>query len=176
MRNDLLKYGVYFIVLILFQVLVLNNVQISGYVNPYCYILFILILPFETPGWLLLVLAFFLGMVVDIFPQGWIGDGATLGFHSTATVAIAFARPFIVKWINPRDEYEAGTKPDASDQGFGWFVKYLVIMVSLHHFILFFLEEFSFSRIPDTLLRFFISSVFTILLLLLWEGFISKRK
>ena len=75
MRNRLIKYGLYFLFLILFQVLILNNMQFSGYINPYCYILFILILPFETPGWLLLVLAFILGMIIDVFPQGWMVYG-----------------------------------------------------------------------------------------------------
>lgn len=176
MRNDLFKYGLYFIVLILIQVLVLNNIQISGFINPYCYILFILILPFETPGWLLLILAFFLGMIIDVFPQGWLGNGTALGFHMAASLAVAFVRPLILKWINPRDEYEVGSKPSASDQGFSWYILYVSIMIGLHHFVLFFLEEFSFSRIPETFLRFLLSSVFTILLLLIWEGFRYQRK
>ena len=56
-----------FIVLVLFQVLVLNNIQFSGYVNPFMYVLFILLLPFETPRWLLLLSGFLLGLSVDIF-------------------------------------------------------------------------------------------------------------
>ncbi len=37
------------IVLVLVQILVFNNIQISGYLIPNFYILFILLLPFETP-------------------------------------------------------------------------------------------------------------------------------
>ena len=38
-----------FIFLIGLQVVLLNHIQWSGYVNPYVYILFILMLPVETP-------------------------------------------------------------------------------------------------------------------------------
>ena len=56
-----------FVVLVLIQVVVLNNVQLSGYINPFLYVLFIVLLPLEVPRWLSLLLAFVLGLAVDIF-------------------------------------------------------------------------------------------------------------
>ncbi len=58
MINLLPRYLFNFVMLILLQVLLLNNLQFSGYVNPYLYVLFIITLPFSTPKWLLLVLGF----------------------------------------------------------------------------------------------------------------------
>lgn len=171
-----IKYTIYFIVLAALQVLVLNNMQISSYLNPYGYILIIIILPFETPGWLLLATAFLMGITMDVFPQGWFGSGATLGFHTAATVLAAFLRPVILKRINPRDEYEAGTSPDASDYGFGWYSIYTLIVVSIHHFTLFSLEAMSFRRMPDVLLRTFLSVLFTLFLIMVWEGLRYKRR
>ena len=55
-----------FLVVILFQVLVMDNVMINGYMIPYIYILFILLMPFETPRWTQLVLGFLLGMGIDL--------------------------------------------------------------------------------------------------------------
>ncbi|NJK85385.1 MAG: hypothetical protein HC906_04860 [Bacteroidales bacterium] len=55
-----------FIILVLLQVFVFNNIHLSGFIVPYIYILFILLLPFETPGWLLLVSAFLLGFSIDV--------------------------------------------------------------------------------------------------------------
>ena len=46
MIKDFGKYVIMFIVLVLVQVLILDNIQFSGLVNPYIYILFILLLPF----------------------------------------------------------------------------------------------------------------------------------
>jgi cell shape-determining protein MreD len=54
-----------FLFLILLQVLVLNHVQWSGYVNPYVYILFIMMLPVETPRWLVILLGLITGLLID---------------------------------------------------------------------------------------------------------------
>jgi len=175
-RNLVIKYVLYFISLVLIQILVLNNIQISSYLNPYAYILFIIILPFETPGWLLLSSGFLLGMTMDVFPQGWGGAGSTLGFHSFATVFMAFARPFVLKWINPREEYEPGTKPSASDYGLIWYIIYSLLMISLHHLVLFSMESMSISNLPEVLGRTIMSIMFTFVLILIWEGFRYKRR
>ena len=71
-----------FIVLILLQVLVLNNVQFLGFLNPYIYILFILSLPVKFPRWITLILGFVLGLIIDVFSN-------TIGTHAFATVLIA---------------------------------------------------------------------------------------
>jgi len=175
MRNNIVLFSLYFIVLVLIQILVLNNIQFSSYLNPYCYVFLIIILPFETSGWLLLSVAFILGLTMDVFPQGWSGAGASLGFHTFATVLMAFSRPYILKWINPRDEYDAGTQPGASDFGFGWFVSYISIMIGIHHLSLFLLESMSFARLPETILRTILSGLFTLLLIILWEGLRYRR-
>ncbi len=92
-----------FVLLVLFQVLVFNNIQLGGYLNPYIYVLFLLLMPFETPRWLLLVAAFTLGISIDVFSN-------TLGIHTSATVFMAFIRPFVLDFIAPRDGYEIGTQ------------------------------------------------------------------
>lgn len=60
-----------FVLLVLAQVLILNNIQFLGYINPYIYILFIFSLPYRTPQWLILSLAFILGLTIDIFSKTW---------------------------------------------------------------------------------------------------------
>ena len=75
-----------FIFLILVQVWVLNHVQWNGYINPYIYVLFVLLLPLETPSWLVMVLAFVSGATMDMFSN-------TGGIHAAASVFTAFARP-----------------------------------------------------------------------------------
>lgn len=170
MIEKLNRYVFRFILVILFQVLVLNNLQVSGYLNPYIYIWYILVLPFETPGWALLLAAFLLGLGIDVFPQGISGNGASLGTHAAASVLIAFMRPTVLRWINPRDEYEKGTFPDSYHYGLLWFAGYTLIMTGIHHFFLFFLEDLSFRDILRTLLRIVVSGLLTAFLILIWEG------
>lgn len=147
-----------FIFLVLFQVLVLNNIQFLGYINPYLYILFILSLPFQIPRWLLLILAFILGLSIDIFSN-------TLGMHAFATVFVAFFRNGIIKLFT---NIEEGNNPTPSFYTFGVsaYVKYVVVMVLIHHATLFMLEAFSFAHFWILSAKILLSSLVTILLIL----------
>jgi len=157
-----------FIFLVLFQVLVLKNIQFSGFVNPYLYVLFIILLPFETPKWLLLFLGFLLGISIDIFSN-------SPGLHASATVFIAFLRPAILNLFSPRDGYEPGTLPRASYYGFIWFIKYSFFIVLSHHIVLFILESFGMGNIIITLIRIGLSTLFTMILVILSHFFIRNK-
>lgn len=157
-----------FLLLTAIQVAVLNHIQLSGYINPYLYILFILILPFETPKWLLLILAFFQGLVIDLFVQ-------TPGMHAAACVFMAFLRPVIAGTISSKKEYEPGIQPSIQDLGFNWFLTYTAILTFAHHTVLFFIEVFHFYEIGITLQRILYSSAITLILIILSQ-FIFYRK
>jgi len=157
-----------FIFLLLLQVLILNHIEISGFINGYLYVLFILLLPFETPKWLILVSGFIMGLSVDLFCQ-------TLGIHALATVTMAFIRPYLLGILAPREGYEAGSQPNVNSFGLEWFLRYAIIMVLAHHFVLFYTETFQFHQFFTTFLRVILSSVFTIILILLSQLLILKR-
>ena len=110
MIKDFWKYVIMFFVLVLIQVLVLNNIQISGFINPYIYILFILLLPFNIQGYLLLGLSFLIGITIDIF-------GNTPGIHAGATVLLGFIRPGLANLISSRELIEKGTTPNMIQLG-----------------------------------------------------------
>ena len=151
-----------FVGLLLLQVIVLNEIELHGFVNPYVYPLFILLLPFETPTWLLLILAFGMGISVDIFSN-------TLGFHAAACVFMAFFRPLVIELNKPRNGYELGTKPNSNSMGFRWFFVYASLLIILHHLCYFFIEIFSFTQLIHTLMLTSISIVISILLILVVE-------
>ena len=79
-----------FLGLLALQVLVLNYIRINGYINPYVYILYIMLLPFGIKGWVLLAAGFVMGYSVDLFM-------GTPGLHTGATVLMAFMRPTIIR-------------------------------------------------------------------------------
>ncbi len=158
-----------FLLLVLLQVLLLNKINLYGYLNPFVYILFILLLPFETPGWLLLVLSFITGFTIDIF-------SGTPGLHTAATVLAGFARPAVIKLVGEREEYDASMYPSLQNMGLKWFLTYTVILVFLHHAALNFLDVFSFTEFFRTLLRIIISTAFTVLFIILLQYIIVSRK
>lgn len=104
MINSILRYTVIFIVLLLLQVLFFNNIQFSGFVNPYVYLMLILLLPVEISSWILITVAFFTGLIFDFF-------SGIPGTHAGASVAAGFVRPYILRVISPRDGYEPGSTP-----------------------------------------------------------------
>ncbi len=168
MINSILRFGLILIVLVLLQVLLFNNIQFSGYVNPYVYIMFIMLLPVEIPAWLLMLLSFGTGMLIDIFT-------GTPGMHSSATVLAGMIRPFVLRSISPRDGYEPGAHPSMLVYGFRWFLLYTIVIVFIHHTALFYLEVFRFTDFFRTLLRVLLSSVFTILFVLIFEFYRKGR-
>lgn len=56
-----------FIAALLLQGLIFNQIGIGAYLFPMFYVYYILMLPFETKGWVLLITSFLLGLGVDFF-------------------------------------------------------------------------------------------------------------
>ncbi len=162
------QYLVGFIVLILLQVLVLNNIQFSGFINPYIYVLLILLLPITIPGWLLIIVSFFLGLTIDMFTN-------TLGVHASATVFMAALRPAVLLALSNRGEYEQGAAPRISTMGLAWFFKYTIVLVFAHHLFLFFIEVFKFNSFYLVLWRTFLSTIFSTLIILLSQFVIFRK-
>ena len=159
-----------FVVLVLLQVLVINHIRLRGYVHPYIYLIFIMLLPFSTPKWQLLVLGFALGLSVDLFT-------GTPGLHAGATTLMAFCRPSIIKLISGNQKFENIPEPNIGQLGGVWFLRYALLMVLIHHFALFFLESFSIRLIGQVLLRILLSvPVSTFLIMMILYIFKSEKK
>ncbi len=147
-----------FILLVLVQGLVLDHIQFSGYINPNLYVLFILLLPFDTPKWILLLSAFLIGLSVDMFSN-------TPGMHAAASVLMAFLRPNLLALITQREEIESRDEPSLKKLGPVRFIMYATLLVLVHHTFLFYIEVFRFQEFFSTLLRVLLSTIFTVLLM-----------
>ena len=169
MNSFILKYIIRFVFLITLQVLVLNNIFFMGYINPYIYILFILLLPFDTPRWLNLILAFCLGISVDAFQN-------TMGLHAFSCVLIAYCRRHILHFLLPQLKNKKQSNLEFSLQEFGLqrALIYTGSLVFIHHFSLFILESFQ-LEIIRVLLRTFLSSIVSITLLIIIQYFLFKE-
>ena len=157
-----------FVVVILFQVMVMDNVMINGYMIPYIYLLFILLMPFETPRWIQLLSGFALGLAMDLFT-------GTLGMHSAATDKATFARPYLLDLLASRDGYDTETFPRIHYYGFFWFLKYTLLIVGIHHLALFYLEVFQLKFFFSTLLRVILSSILSTSTIVLSQYFVFRK-
>jgi len=166
LNNEFLINSFRFIILILIQVLLLNHVDFLGYINPYLYIIFILVYPITGNKSLLIFLSFLLGLSIDFFSDSG-------GIHAAASVSIAYLRPIILKY-SFGISYQYNTVK-VSNAEFGQRILYVVSMVFIHHFILFLLEIFNVNHILLTLKSTLFSGIFSTIIILSAITIFSKK-
>jgi len=143
-----------FILLLAAQVLIFNRIDLFGFINPFPYILFIILYPVNGNKSGLLLASFFLGLMMDMFCNSG-------GVHAVACLILAYFRPSIFKFsFGLSYEYQTVKLNDVlTPERFS----FILIAVVLHHSILFILEVFKISFLFDILLRTIMSSIFTII-------------
>ncbi len=168
--NVYIKNILRFCIIVLLQVLILNKITLrwwsepSGFpvFIPYVYPLFILLLPFETPVWALLIIGFILGLSVDTFMN-------TAGMHACATVLIAYLRTNVLSALLPRNLSEySNQSPTIKSMGWMPFLVYSLFLIILHHFVFFTLELWNFSNFGFLLLKVVASSVTSMLFIIVY--------
>lgn len=158
-----------FIALLSAQILILNNVNLFGYVEPMIYIWFMLLLPYKTPKWAVLLLSFLMGFCVDIF-------SGQVGFHTAVSVFTGFIRPIFIGSFETNQQTSSFDIPTSSSMSFAPYLGYISILTIIHIALLITIETFRWSEILQTLLRIGLSSVATILLMIICDLIFFKPK
>ncbi|MGN0033490.1 MAG: rod shape-determining protein MreD [Candidatus Limimorpha sp.] len=161
MHNSLIRNIFRFVGLLLLQVLVFDNIRFGQYIHPYLYVLFVMLLPFDTPKWQLLLAGFFIGIAVDIFNR-------TPGLNAAASVLMAFVRPYVINLTTRKNDIQDRSEPSPSEMGFKWFLFYALILLIIHNLALFMTEAFSFRLIGMVVVKVLMSvpvSLFMIMLI-----------
>jgi|TARA_Y100000385_G_scaffold285993_1_gene347067 rod shape-determining protein MreD len=156
-----------FVGLLLLQVLVCSNINFMGYVNPFVYLLFILLYPTSNNRLLFIFSSFLLGLCVDVF----LDSG---GAHAAATVLIAFLRPLFLKFsFGAAYEYQA---IKFSNTDFTKRLFYFLSVVVTHHLLLFSLVVFNQNESLLILNQTLYSTLFSLLLCLLLTSLFSTKQ
>jgi hypothetical protein len=158
-----------FVLLVASQVLLIDHMQLGGYINPPVYALFILLLPFQTPGWILLISSFLLGLTVDIFSN-------STGLHAASSVFMAFMRPYVIRGVGAPADYEGHLNPGIHDMGTNWFLVYSGILIFMHQLVYGILESFYLREAGIILLRVVLSSLVTLILVVVIEYLFTGKK
>ena len=158
MNSTLLLNMARFIVMLALQVVIFNNINFFGYINPYPYVLFILLFPVNGNKFGLLLASFSIGIMMDMFCNSG-------GVHATASLLLAYMRPVFFRFsFGISYEYQTIKINDRlTPERFS----FILVSIFTHHFILFLLEVFNFGLIIDILIRTLLSSIFTIIICLL---------
>lgn len=166
--NSTLLYNLSrFILLLAAQVLIFNNINFLGFINPFPYILFIILYPVNGNKSGLLASSFILGILMDLF---WNSGGV----HTAACVMLAYYRPMLFKFaFGLSYEYQTIRINDKlSPERFS----FILLSVVIHHLTLFILEVFTLSSLWDILVRTVVSTLFTTLLCILIIYLIKPSK
>jgi len=164
-----------FLILVLIQVLILNNIPLQGWANPgipaytpYIYPLFLLLLPISTPVWFLLISGFFLGVTMDSFMD-------TGGIHAMACVLLAFTRTKILSVLLPKrlSEYKSAA-PNIKTMGWSPFLTYAATLLLMHHILFYVIEIWSFQSMGYLLFKIFASLVTSMIFVILYALLFSK--
>lgn len=127
---------IWFVGLVLLQVLVLSHVHILGYATPFFFIYFLLRYDSGVGRSTLMLWGFFLGLVVDIFCN-------TPGINAAAATLIAFIREPIIRLVTLR-EMEEDFVPSISSMGVSSYFKYAMICSLIFCCVVEIMETFSF--------------------------------
>lgn len=139
--STLLKNIVRFILFILFQVYILNQVPpLHRFIIPYIYFLYILWLPFRINRFALLAISFVFGLSLDYFT-------GTPGLHAAPCVLIAYLRPFILNLLIPQETTEQSyIEPGRNSMGWAPYALYVSVLTFVHHFYLVLIEWLQFGN------------------------------
>jgi hypothetical protein len=151
-------------------VYVLNKIPaLHQFIIPYLYFLFLIWLPFSVSRIGLLVIGFLTGMVLDWFSN-------TPGLHAAACILLAYARPFVINVLTPKDSSEFNYR-EPSPKAMGWtpYLVYVLVLTLLHHSYLVFLEWLSFGSFFHFLIKIVTTTAISMLLIITTEFLVPRR-
>ena len=156
MSNENLKISFQFTLLILLQIIVLDNINLFGFLNPILYILFIITYKFDQNQTLFIFFCFLLGFIIDLLTQ-------SSGANTISCLILGYLRPFIINYcfkINSNMPKAYINDPNISNRLF-----YILIMVLIHHLIYFSTVYFDINYLILIVKYTFLTSIFSIILI-----------
>lgn len=151
------QIGRYILVMAL-QVLLFDQLQLLGACHPYVYVLCLLMMPITLPHSVDMLLGAAAGLIMDIFCN-------SLGVHTAACILVMFIRPYLIGAV-VSDKDRLNEQINLHTIGMEALVKYIVIMVLIHHLTIFILAAWSWHHMGFVVLETIISSTVTILIII----------
>ncbi len=159
----------WFALLLLLQVWVFNHIHILGYATPLPYVYILLLLSNETPRSLAIFLGFAMGLSVDMFTN-------TPGMAAATLCLCGFLQRPLLRLFTPSDKLEEEITPSVQSLKWSGFLLYALCFTLIHCSLYFLIEAFSFSNWPSLLGKVGGSTVITLLFVVVFEVFHSRKK
>ncbi len=167
--NNPIRLGLSFVLFLLAQVLVFNYLVLFQVAVPYIFLLFLLMLPLQLDQAAVYILAFGMGLMVDMM-----SDPSAIGLHTfSALFVMIFRRGWasVVGATNTRGLAEI----DLQQQSALFYALYLLPLIFLHQLAYFLLEDFTFQRFFYNLWKAILGTVYTFIISYLITFIFYKR-
>jgi rod shape-determining protein MreD len=136
MTIDTLKRLLFFLLLCLAQVLVLNRIQLFNMATPLLYVNFVLTFPLGYPKWGILLWSFAMGVIIDTFSN-------TPGLACASLTLLGCIQPYLIQLFIPQDADET-MEISIKTLGMGKFFTYSLMSVFVFCLVFYSLEAFNF--------------------------------
>ena len=158
-----LKQSAIFLVYLLLQVFVFNHFTLFDLATPHVFVIFILMLPLNIRYPVLILIAFFTGLFLDLFSVN-----VFRGLHAFTAVFVMSIREFWINIITNRATYRGSEEYLIQVQPTPWYLQYLLPLIFIYEVVYNILEAFSFSNFGNTFLKIGLSTLFTFVIVFIF--------
>jgi len=173
MNSNIVLQFLAFLGYLAFHIFVARKLVFGQWVFSYVYVGFLLTLSPSISKSRLLIVAFFVGLMIDLFEY-------SPGIHASACVLLAFVRPYLVSLLAARNNIDEDEIREISirEMSFSVFSGYSFLLILLHHLAVFLLEAWTSKLLWLSLQKTFFSSIFTFIsvILIQYLFFTSRRR
>lgn len=150
------------------QILFFSQVHLFGFITPFVYPMYLLLLPIRINNISLLLISFTQGLLLDLFSSSG-------GIHTASSVLVAFLRPLVLNAIMPGGKLDDVAKPSKNKLGLVSFLLYLGTLLFAHHLTFNFLDAYTFSDFFYTFSKSLLSALYALLLVLIYMQVLKEK-
>lgn len=171
MKNSIIRSVLLFIAVMLAQIVVLDNINVEGYITPYVYVLLVLLLPYSYNMGVVFILSFLIGLTIDIF-------SGTGGLHAMACTLIGAIRGRGVTTFLGVPEKDLNSFKPLDSRSFKYtaLITLFLILVFIHHVVLYVFETLSFTLLLSSLWHALLNTFVTVGVCILLLVFLQPKQ
>ncbi|HEY1047802.1 MAG TPA: rod shape-determining protein MreD [Bacteroidia bacterium] len=169
---SILKYLGLYVFVLLVQIFIINNLFISssyGFLfQPQMLIMFLLLLPTNMSHVAIILVSFAAGFIYDVFLVCY-------GVHAAVSTLVGYIRYYATKEVDTViGAREEDNQIWTSKKGKSWKWTYFITFIALYHLVYLLLESNGGNFLTRTLPAFISSTVFSFILVLIFENLLYK--
>lgn len=169
MNKTALHYIFLFIVIMLAQGIVFNNLVLFNCAMPFVFVYLILSMPITWSTNICLLAGFLTGLCADALAD-------TYGMNTLCCTLVTFMRKPLIHLYIQRDDDLAGQCPGMRSMGTEAYLKYAATVVPIYCILVFLIEAFSFFNFWRLLTRILASSAYTLLVIYAIDSLYLNRR